>query len=128
MKPRFISILAVFSLLSFPAVLVSQAADLTGTWLGNMTLADGGNDALTLVLTKAEEGYGGTIRDEMGLMPDGTDLQGVAVEDTTLTFYVTTSDTIPFNFNLTIGRDTLTGRWDDPTNGTNGTVELRRGK
>ncbi len=118
----------LISALIGPVSGVQKPPNITGTWTGIMTMADGGNNKLTMEITAAEEGYAGTIRDEEGLMPEGTELQDVELAGEKLTFKITTPDLAPFNFTFTIGLLSMLGRWEDPTNQTNGPVELKRWK
>ncbi len=129
MKLRKFLAAALIGMFLGPVLGAQEPSPLIGTWVGNMAMADGGDNKLTMIIAAGEEeGYTGTIRDEEGLMPEGTELVDMDLTGETLTFSIQTPDLTPINFTLTLGSQSLLGRWEDPTNQTNGTVELKRWK
>ena len=128
MKSKIVLALVLFGVLVGPVPGVQKPPNIVGTWTGIMTMADGGNNKLTMEITTAEEGYAGTIRDDEGLMPEGTELEDIELAGEKLTFNVTTPDLAPISFTFTVGLQSLLGRWEDPSNQTNGPVELKRWK
>jgi len=62
------------------------AADMAGTWVGNIKFTSEDDDQLTLVLTKSAAGYAGIINDALGFIKKGTPLTDVKAEDKTIRF------------------------------------------
>lgn len=106
-----------------------QDRNFAGTWVGELSLNDGGSTKITLVLKKEGKGLAGTISDETGLLPAGTKLEDVALSGDEMKFTCKANDntgTVTVKISMKIAGDRLTGRWEDEMNGTGGPVTLER--
>jgi len=106
-----------------------KAPNPVGTWVGELTLNDGGTTKVTLILEKDGKGFRGTLSDETGLLPAGTKLESVSLAGHELKFSCLAGDNtgrVTVKITLKIDGDRMTGRWEDEQNGTSNVVELKR--
>ena len=119
-----LSLLAILPVFMFAA----SAADLSGTWVGSTEIPGAAEpDALTLVLTKSDDSYTGTISDSMG-MAQNAELQEVTFEDNTLSFHFTVDTGEAFlriDVSLTVDGTTMSGSWESE-DGNSASIELEK--
>ncbi len=104
-------------------------ADPAGTWVGKIDLNSGGSTAITVVLRIDGKDYRGTIADELGLLPENTELESVSFSGNELKFSCQAHDDtgiVAIKVTLKVEGETMAGRWDDEQNGTGGAIELKR--
>lgn len=89
--------LSSFIIMLFPAGLLCQEGDITGTWVGKTYVPDQGEDGLTLNIEKVEGEHKVTVSDDFGMVP-GVEASDVSYEDGTLSF----------NFNIFDGYQDMT--------------------
>ena len=113
-------------LLAVSAAGAAAVDDLAGTWTGTTWVPDQGEDALTLVLTKTESSYSGTLTDSFG-MADKAELRDVKLENGELTFFFFLVDGSPIRIALKPEGDAMTGYWVNDE-GDTGEIKLERQK
>jgi hypothetical protein len=102
----------VFGVLIFVAVQSFQGTDLSGTWIANFEIPNGGGmDEFTLVLKKAEESYKGTISDTMGYISKETPITNVDSAGNELSFSFTAmGGSLDVVMRLTAAGNKMTGQ------------------
>jgi len=102
----------VFGVLIAAAVPSFQGADLSGTWIANFEIPNGGGmDEFTLILKKAEKSYTGTISDAMGFIPKETPLTNVESAGNELSFSFTAmGGSLDLVMRLTVAGNKMTGQ------------------
>jgi hypothetical protein len=125
-------IFAFFACLALILPLAGRTApDPAGTWIGKMTLNDGNQSNITVVLSKEGPDYQGTISDEKGDLPANTKLESVALKGNELTFgfpVVEGGETFSLKITMKIEGDTMTGLWEAKEAGVSNAIELKRKK
>jgi hypothetical protein len=102
----------MFSVLLVAAVPRFQGVDLSGTWIANFEIPNGGGmDEFTLILKKAEKSYTGTISDAMGYIPKETSLTNVEFAGNELSFSFTAmGGSLDLVMRLTVAGNKMTGQ------------------
>ncbi len=129
-KNRFLVLAALCAAWIIPLAAQSIPA-IGGVWTGKVVLGNGTTDPISVTLKKDGQSYTGTIVDELGYMPEGTEFIDVTLKgnDLSLSFKANGGGGIVvIKSTLTVNGDTMTGRWDDEQYGESGTVELARKK
>ena len=127
---RTVSILTLFIfLLSFTyGVSLCQKVDLSGTWEGSTDVHDVPEPVkMTLVLEKTDEGYSGTINDNIG-MTQYAEIEDFEFEDNYVTFNFTFydgSDYITVYIALTVEGNKMNGHWETE-DGSSAPIELEK--
>jgi len=88
--------------------------NIVGTWLGKTEVPDQGPDDLTLVVTKGEEGFSGTLVDTLGLIAKDTVVKDIKIQDNELTFHFPLTDGAEISIKMTVDGDKMTGAWAHP--------------
>jgi len=78
-----------------------QAEDLTGTWNGKMHIPNFGPYEMTMVLTKTDSDYEGSVSDTMKYIAEDTILQELKVEGNQLSCWFEMTDDSVCYLNLT---------------------------
>lgn len=122
---RKLALLGVLALLSI-VVAASPGVDLTGTWSGSVYIGNDGMDEFTLVLTRAETPYGGTIKDSLGFVD--APITAVVLEKDELRFAFQASNGMEFAMALKVDGDKLAGTLKNTVlgEGAETTIELAR--
>ena len=124
-----ITFFALFSFICMltPAVLLCQQADITGTWEGKTYVPDQGEDGLTLVIEKVEEGYKVVISDTFGMI-QGVEADDVNYEEGTLSFnfsiYDGYQDRVVW-ITLEVSGDKMSGYWET-ADGMRDSIEMEK--
>lgn len=108
------------------AAWAASGVELEGAWTGTTWVPDQGEDGLTLVLTKTEGAYAGTLTDSFGLV-DKAELKDVKFENGELTFSFSLVDGTPIRIVLKPEGDTMTGYWANDE-GETAEIKLERRK
>jgi hypothetical protein len=119
--------LSSFILMIFPAVLICQEADITGTWVGKTYVPDQGEDGLTLIIEKAEGEYKLIISDDFGMVPS-VEASDVSYEDGTLSFNFTIFDgyqDMTVWITLEVSGDQMSGYWET-ADGMRDSIEMEK--
>ncbi|MDP2913840.1 MAG: hypothetical protein Q8O91_00130 [Candidatus Aminicenantes bacterium] len=88
--------------------------DIVGTWLGKTEVPNQGPDDLTLIITKGETGFSGTLVDTLGLIIKDTEVKDIKFQDKELTFYFPLIDGAEISVKMTVDGDKMTGAWAHP--------------
>jgi hypothetical protein len=88
--------------------------DIVGTWLGKTEVPDQGPDDLTLVITKGEAGFSGTLVDTLGLIAKDTEVKDIKIQDNELTFHFPLTDGAEISIKMTVDGDKMAGAWTHP--------------
>jgi hypothetical protein len=92
----------------------AQGADLSGTWLGKTEVPETGTDEVTMILTKTETGYTGTVTDALGVLNKDTEIKDVKLDGDELTFsFLLADETTEIVVYLTVSDEKLIGRWEN---------------
>jgi hypothetical protein len=126
-KGKWILIAAAFLGVLILTGYAQKAPDLSGTWIGKTEVPDIGTDEVTLVLKKVDQGYGGTIADNQGVIAANTEIKDVAIDGDKLSFIFNLADGNLITIKLTVAGDKMTGQWEHPE-GSTGAIELVRKK
>ena len=122
----------VFLGLSVLAAAIPSIADLSGTWAGRFRASHSEDDDLTLVLTKSETGYVGTLNDALGYLKKDTPITDVKTEGKTIRFQFViiyeTGESQDLGLNLTLDGERLTGTLEYKAKGGGEPVEFIRKK
>lgn len=128
MKVALLPALLTLTLVFSAAPLLSQAQDLSGTWVGETAVPNSlDKDQVTLVLKKDAGSYSGTVTDSMGMAKDSA-LEDVKFENDTLTaqFVIFNgSDYVRIWMTLKVSGEKLVGSWEDG-GGERGPLEMVR--
>lgn len=126
------SILTLFAfvLVLLTGAVLSQEANLSGTWTGETTVPDELEpDKVTLILEKTNGEYKGKVTDAFGFAMEA-ELEDVEFKDNQLTanFLIFTGEEyMKVYFTLTVEGDTMNGRWESEA-GDSASIELHRQK
>ena len=117
------AILAVMAVawLSAP---IRAAENPIGVWVGTTEVPDQGTDQVTLTITKAKDGYAGTLSDSLGQVAKEP-LRDVKFADGALTFSFSLTDGTDMTMSLKLTGDKMAGEWHHPE-GSAGGVTLER--
>ncbi|UCC41291.1 MAG: hypothetical protein JSV96_07675 [Candidatus Aminicenantes bacterium] len=91
------------------AVYALQIEDLEGTWNGKMQIPNFGRYEMTLVLEKTESGYKGKVSDTAGYIAEGTEIEGLKIEDSQLFCSFELTDETTVYLSLTVEGDIMSG-------------------
>ncbi len=104
------------------------APDWSGTWVGKAVVGTF-EDPMTLVLKASGKTYAGTLQDEAGQIPAGTEIKDVRVlPKNVMKFSFQTSNGSVVEMTVTVDGETMKGEWVDAGHGEQGPVELARRK
>ena len=104
------------------------APDWSGTWQGKAVVGTF-DDPMTLVLKASGETYAGTLQDEAGQIPAGTEIKDVQLlPKNVLKFSFQTVNGSGVEITVTVDGETMKGEWVDAGHGEQGPVELARRK
>jgi hypothetical protein len=122
--------LSAFLLALFSGAVLSQEANLSGTWTGETTVPDKLEpDKVTLILEKTNGEYKGKVTDAFGFAME-VELQDVEFKENQLTanlLVFTGDEYMKINFTLTVEGDTMKGHWKSEA-GDSAAIELHRQK
>lgn len=129
-KLESILTLSAFVLVLFTGAVLSQEANISGTWIGETTVPDEIEpDKVTLVLEKTNGEYKGKVTDAFGFAME-SELNDIELKENILTanFLIFNGEEyVKVSFTLTVEGDTMKGRWESAS-GDSSTVELHRQK
>jgi len=129
-KLKTILTVSAFMLVLFTGAVLSQEADISGTWIGETTVPDELEpDKVTLVLEKTNGEYKGKVTDAFGFAME-SELNDIEFKDNKLTanFLIFNGEEyVKVSFTLTVEGDTMKGRWESAA-GDSSTIELHRQK
>ncbi len=129
-KLKTILTVSAFVFVLFTGAVLSQEADISGTWIGETTVPDELEaDKVTLILEKTNGEYKGKVTDAFGFAME-SELNDIELKENMLTanFLVFTGEEyMKISFTLTVEGDTMKGRWESAA-GDSATIELHRQK
>lgn len=129
-KLKSILTVSSFILVLFTGAVLSQEANISGTWIGETTVPDELEaDNVTLILEKTDGEYKGKVTDAFGFAMEAA-LEDIEFKDNKLTanFLIFTGEEyLKISFNLTVEGDTMKGYWESAA-GDSATIELHRQK
>ncbi len=67
-----------------PSIYAISNSDLTGTWNGTMEIPNFGTYEMVLVLEKSNGEYKGIVSDDMGYIAEGTEVENLEIDGTSL--------------------------------------------
>lgn len=128
MKTRILSGAGLILLALVSIAAASPAAvDIVGTWLGKAEVPDMGIIEITVVISKTETGYAGTINESSGMIASDTILSDIKLDGDKLTFNFPLADGAIIDNQLKIEGDKITGTWTHPE-GSSGALSFERKK
>ena len=92
-----------------PSVNALQENDLTGTWNGTMEIPNFGTYEMVLVLEKSNGVYKGGVADDMGYIAEGTEVENLEIDRTSLSCEFGLTDGSVVTLTLEADGDTMTG-------------------
>jgi hypothetical protein len=129
-KSASILTLSAFLLVLFTGTVLSQEANLSGTWIGETTVPDELEpDKVTLVLERTNGEYKGKVTDAFGFAME-SELKDIEFEDNKLTanFLIFNGEAyMTISFELTVEGDTMKGYWESEE-GDSAPIELHKQK
>lgn len=129
-KLKSILTVSAFLLVLFTGAILSQEANISGTWVGETEVPDEIEpDKVTLILEKTNGEYKGKVTDAFGFAMEA-ELNDVEFKDNQLTanFLIFTGEEyMKVYFTLTVEGDTMKGRWESEA-GDSANIELHRQK
>ena len=122
--------LTAFVLVLSGGALARWSSDITGTWVGETTVADAFEpDKLTLVIEKKDDSYVGTLSDTHGFASEAQ-CENLTFEDNQLKFTFDISDGYSVEtiyITLKVEGDTMTGVWENDA-GDGAEITMQRKK
>jgi hypothetical protein len=92
-----------------PSVNALQENDLTGTWNGTMEIPNFGTYEMVLVLEKSNGVYKGAVSDDMGYIAEGTEVENLEIDGTSLSCEFGLTDGTVVYLTLETASDKMTG-------------------
>lgn len=127
-KPASILTMSAFLLVLFTGAVLSQEANLSGTWIGETTVPDELEpDKVTLVLERTNGEYKGKVTDAFGFAME-SELKDIEFKDNKLTanFLIFNGEAyVKISFELTVEGDTMKGYWESEE-GDSAPIELHK--
>ncbi len=122
----FLAVLFAVSLVASIGSIAAAAQDsLVGTWVGQTEVPDEGTDQVTLIITKTDKGFAGTIADSLGQIQGAAEIKDLTVADGAVTgnFALVDGSTVTIKLKLDAGA--LKGNWAHES-GSTGEMTLQR--
>jgi hypothetical protein len=92
-----------------PSIYAIPDSDLTGTWNGTMDIPNFGTYEMVLVLEQSNSEYKGTVSDDMGYIAEGTEVENLEIDGSSLSCEFGLTDGSVVYLTLEADGDTMTG-------------------